>query len=74
MKPKHKVKELGTISARVFAALLWDHTNWRSRIRKTLIIKINVKAKELHFKREGKSNQTVSFLTLIFHKYWTGFD
>lgn len=63
MKPKHKVKKFGTIGARVFAALLWDNRNRRSR--KTIIIKINVKAKELHFKREGKSNQTVSFLTNI---------
>lgn len=75
MKQKQKVKKFRTVNARVFAALLWDNITWTGGAgsgaeRK----KINARAKELHFKREGKSNQTVSFITLIFHKYWTVFD
>lgn len=61
----------------MFAALLWDNMDRRSTIRKQIIKKNptnNARAKELHFEREGKSNQTVSSITLIFHKYWTVFD
>lgn len=60
----------------MFAALLWYYMKRSSKVRRKKKIKkkINAVTKKLHFKREGKSNQTVSFLTLIFRKYWTVLD
>lgn len=74
MEQNKDVKKFRIISARVFAALLWYYMKRNSKIRRGKKKKINAIAKKVHFKREGKSNQTVSFITLIFRKYWTVLD